>query len=105
MVSFSTPKARKRRLKRQKAHTVEVKTIQVKIGTGDHDLKLKARKVSDWLKEGNRVKIDLFLPGRAKYLDKDFLKKRLDRILELITEEHKVADEPKKSPKRNDRYR
>jgi len=82
-----------------KAHTVEMKTLQVKIGTGEHDLELKAKNASKWLKEGHRIKLDLFLAGRAKYLKPDFLKERLERVLVLITEEFKIVDGPKKSPK------
>lgn len=90
-----------KKLKQSKArsHSVEVKGLQVKLGTGDHDLALKAKKASEWLKEGHRLKIDLFLPGRAKYLDQDFLKGRLERLLKLLTEEYKTADPAKKSPK------
>ena len=84
---------------KSKAKVVEVKNIQVKIGTGDHDLSLKAKKASEWLAEGNRLKIDLFLPGRAKYLDFKFLKERLDRLLKLITVNYIVADPAKKSLK------
>ena len=85
--------------KHTKGRVTETKTLQVKIGTGEHDLALKAKKASQFLKEGHRVKIDLFLAGRAKYLEKTFLSERLERILHLITEEYKVADGPKKSPK------
>ena len=60
---------------------------------------LKAKKASGFLKNGHRVKIDLFLIGRTKYMDKEFLQERLERILHLITEEYKIADGPKKSPK------
>lgn len=81
------------------AHRTETKNIQIKIGTGEHDLELKAKKVSEFLTEGHRVKVDLFLPGRAKYLNPDFLKGRVERILQLLTVEYKIADEPKKSPK------
>jgi translation initiation factor IF-3 len=84
---------------KSKTHTVEVKSLQVKVGTGDHDLNLKAKKASEWLKEGHRVKIDLFLPGRSKYMNETFLKERLDRVFKLISENFKVAEEPKKSPK------
>ncbi|MCX6712124.1 MAG: translation initiation factor IF-3 [Candidatus Vogelbacteria bacterium] len=77
----------------------ETKNLQVKIGTGEHDLELKAKKASQFLKEGHRVKINLFLPGRAKYLDPNFLKERLDRILTLVSENYKVAVPPQKSPK------
>lgn len=83
----------------RKSHSVEIKTVQVKLGTGEHDLALKARKASEWLAEGDRVKIDLFLPGRAKYLDEKFLKERIDRILKLVSVDFKVAEAPKKSPK------
>lgn len=79
--------------------TTETKNIQVKIGTGNHDLELKAKKASKWLKEGHRIKADLYLRGRAKYMDKKFLEDRLERILNLLTEEYKVVDGPKKSPK------
>lgn len=83
---------------KSKSHSVEVKSIQVKLGTGDHDLALKAKKTSEWLTEGNRVKIDLFLPGRSKFLDEKFLKERLDRMLKLLTVDYKSAP-PTKSPK------
>ena len=83
----------------KKSHSVEVKTVQVKLGTGDHDLALKAKKTSEWLAEGNRVKVDLFLPGRAKYLDEKFLKERIERMLKLVSVDYKVADSAKKSPK------
>ena len=65
---FQYAENKKQKVARQKVHTVEVKNIQVKIGTGEHDLELKAKRVGEWLSEGNRVKIDLFLIGRAKYM-------------------------------------
>ncbi len=93
--------AENKKLKASKAktHTVEVKTIQVKVGTGDNDLNLKAKKTSEWLRDGHRIKIDLFLPGRTKYMNEKFLNERLDRILKLITEEYKVSGPAVRSPK------
>lgn len=84
---------------RAKSHVTETKSVQVKIGTGDHDLKLKAKRVAEWLTEGHRIKIDLFLWGRYKYMEEKFLKERLDRFLKIIPAEYKIADEIKKSPK------
>lgn len=84
---------------RAKAHTTETKNLQIKIGTSERDLELKAKKASEWLKEGHRVKLDLFLPGRTKYMEPKFLEERLDRILRLVTEDFKVAEDAKKSPK------
>jgi translation initiation factor IF-3 len=96
---FQYTENKKLKLAKAKAHTVEVKNIQVKIGTGDHDLELKAKKASEWLAEGHRIKIDLFLPGRSKYLDEKFLRERMDRILKLVSVDFAIADPAKKSPK------
>ncbi|MBM2817776.1 MAG: translation initiation factor translation initiation factor [Parcubacteria group bacterium] len=96
---FQYDERKKEKTAKAKSKTVETKNVQVKVGTGDHDLELKAKKASEWLGEGNRVKIDLFLVGRTKFMDIKFLKERLERILRLITTNYKVAEEPKKSPK------
>ena len=90
-----------KKLKKAKAGAkmTETKSIQIKIGTGDHDLELKAKTASKWLKEGHRIKIELFLAGRAKYMDEKFLRERLDRVLHLITEDYKISDPYKKGPK------
>lgn len=82
-----------------KSHKTETKSIQIKVVTSPHDLELKAKKTSEWLREGHRIKIDLFLRGRSKYLDKAFLHERIDRFLKLLTEQYKMADEPRQSPK------
>lgn len=84
---------------KSKAQVTETKNIQVKMGTGEHDQKLKARRVAEWLHEGHRVKIDLFLRGRYKYMDENFLKSRLERFLRIIPASYLVADEIKRSPK------
>ncbi len=81
------------------AKPTETKSIQTKIGTGDHDLELKAKTASKWLKEGHRIKIELYLAGRAKYMDEKFLKERLDRLLHLITEDYKISESYKRGPK------
>lgn len=90
-----------KKLKKQKggAKPTETKSIQIKIGTGDHDLELKAKTASGWLKEGHRIKVELFLAGRAKYMDEKFLRERLDRILHLLTVDYKISDAYKKGPK------
>ena len=90
-----------KKLKKSKssAKVTETKSIQIKIGTGDHDLELKAKTASKWLKDGHRIKVELFLSGRTKYMDERFLKERLDRVLHLITENYKVSDAYKKGPK------
>lgn len=90
---------RKASAAKAKAHVTETKSAQVKIGTGEHDQQLKAKRIAEWLEEGHRVKIDLFLWGRYKYMEPNFLKERLDRFMKIIPAEYKIADPIKKSPK------
>lgn len=82
-----------------KSNVTETKSVQVKIGTGEHDQILKAKRAAEWLSEGHRVKVDLFLWGRYKYMEAGFLKERLERFLKIIPIEYKIGDEIKKSPK------
>ena len=96
---FQYDENKKQKQAKANAKNVEIKSLQVKIGTGEHDLALKAKKASEWLEEGHRIKFDLFLPGRTKYLDEKFLKERMDRLLHLISTDFKIADPAKKSPK------
>ncbi len=84
---------------KSKSHVTETKSVQIKIGTGEHDQALKAKRAAEWLNEGHRVKVDLFLSGRYKYMEPGFLKERLERFLKIIPAEYKLAEEVKKSPK------
>ncbi len=96
---FQYAEQKKQKLAKAKAHAVELKSVQIKVATGEHDLALKAKKVSEWLKEGNRVRIVLFLAGRTKYMDFNFLKERMDRLFRLLTEEYGITEAINKTPK------
>lgn len=96
---FEYTENKKLKQSKAKSKTAEVKSLQVKVGTGDHDLELKAKKASSWLKEGDRVRINLFLPGRTKFLDEKFLRERMERLLKLISTDYKISDPVKKGPK------
>lgn len=96
---FQYTEKKKQKDSKSKVQNIEIKSLQVKIATDEHDLMMKAAKASEWLKEGHRVKLLLFLSGRAKYLDKNFLNERLERLLKLITEEYKIAEPAQKGPK------
>ena len=95
---YQYQESKKQKVAKAKSKSAEVKSLQIKIGTGEHDLMLKAKKISEWLAEGHKVKLDLFLTGRSKMLDTNFLKIRLDRILKLISVPY-TMDEPKRGPK------
>lgn len=96
---FQYEQKKKAKEMKAKAHTTETKSIQIKVGTGDADLQLKAKRASEWLKEGHRIKVELYLVGRSKYTANDFKQERLERVLKLITENFKISEPLKKSPR------
>lgn len=96
---FKYEQKKKDKVVKAKAHVTETKVTQVKIGTSERDMLIKASKAASWLREGHRVKVDLFLWGRYKYMEMPFLKERIERFLAIIPESYKIADEIKKSPK------
>lgn len=96
---FQYQQNKKQKENKARAHTTDTKSLQIKIGTSEHDLELKAKTASGWLKEGNRVKINLFLSGRSKFAEIGFKKERLNRILSLISEEYRMSGDPQSTPK------
>lgn len=90
---------KKARQAAKKFRPIELKNIRVSLGISQHDLALKAKKASEFLTEGHRVKIELRMKGREKYLDRAFIKERSERILNLLSVSYKVISEPKKGPR------
>lgn len=96
---FTYELKKKQREIRANSHAAETKVAQVKIGTGERDKELKAERIQKWLLEGHRVKVDLFLWGRYKYMEPEFLTERLEKFLDMLLVPYKIADSIKKSPK------
>lgn len=89
---------KKERQARKKRKEVEIKSIRIGIGTGAHDLELKAKQADKFLKDGNKIKVDLALRGREKYLKREFLEERIKRLLSLISaqfSEERIQKNPK----------
>ena len=75
------------------------KHTQIKPGTSGDILEMRAKKIREWLDNGSRVQVDLFLFGRYKSMDVDFLKKKLSSFIKTIPGEINVIGEIRKSPK------
>lgn len=96
---FEYERSKKEKIVRAKAKVSETKEIQIRVGTGEHDKALKAKKVAEWLAEGHRVRIELFLKGRYKGMDEAFLKERLEKFIAAIPYAFKIAEPVTRSPK------
>ncbi|HEX5774651.1 MAG TPA: translation initiation factor IF-3 [Candidatus Paceibacterota bacterium] len=84
---------------RAKAKVSETKEVQIKVGTGENDMRLKAKRAAEWLEEGHRVRMELFLKGRYKGMDEAFLKTRLEKFMLLIPYAYKIAEPVTRAPK------
>jgi translation initiation factor IF-3 len=89
---------REKRAKERTA-TVEIKSIQIKVGTGEGDILTKIKKIEEWLTEGQRIKVELYLQGRSKYVEKSFLHDRIRKFLAYITTPYNIVDGFKEAPK------
>lgn len=96
---FQYEQKKKESAARAKAKVSETKEVQIKVGTGEHDMGLKARKAAEWLAEGHRVRAELFLKGRYKGMEEAFLKTRLEKFLLLIPYPYRVAEPITRAPK------
>ena len=75
----------------------ERKTVRVGFKTGAHDLQFKADQITEFLKEGHPVKIELTLRGREKALSA-IGKEKLIKFLEKLSEKYVILDNITKSP-------
>jgi len=96
---FEYERSKKEKVAKAKVKVSETKDVQIKVGTGENDMLLKAKKAAEWLAEGHRVRAELFLKGRYKGMDEAFLKDRLEKFLVRIPYAYKIAEPITKSPK------
>lgn len=96
---FEYERSKKEKIAKAKVKISETKEVQIKVGTGENDMLLKAKKAAEWLAEGHRVRAELFLKGRYKGMGEEFLKERLEKFLLRIPYAYKVAEPITRSPK------
>lgn len=51
---------------RKKVKKVTVKGVRLSVRIGEHDLSFKAKKTSEFIQEGNKVKLDVVMRGREQ---------------------------------------
>jgi translation initiation factor IF-3 len=96
---FQYEQKKKESAARAKAKVSETKEVQIRVGTGENDMRLKAKKAAEWLAEGHRVRMELFLKGRYKGMEEAFLKTRLEKFMLLIPYPYRIAEPITRAPK------
>ena len=96
---YREEKEERKQKAKQKKDTLKV--IRIGLNAGLNDLKTKAGKTDEFLKEGIKVQVELVLKGRAKYQKafSDLGKLKVEEFLKLITVPTKIISELKKQPR------
>lgn len=74
---------------KKNAKKVDLKTIWISMRISDHDMGIKAGKVSDFLVAGDVVKIELRMRGREQAFG-DLGRQNLEKFLKFITAPHRI---------------
>lgn len=98
---YQMEKKRKKNRKKQSSDTL--KEIRLSYKIGEHDLKIKLRKVEEFLKEGHRVKLSIRFRGRESIYTEEG-KKMLERVAEEVKDVGKIESPPSISDRKIEQY-
>lgn len=84
---------KKEKENKKNQHVTENKEMRLRTGIGEHDLEFKAKKVREFLTDGNRVKISLKFRGR-EVARPEYGKETLDKFFSYIEDLAKIEKEP-----------
>jgi len=85
------------RLAKAKQKKIEIKGVRLGLRTDTHDLEFKRAQSEKFLRQGDKVKIDIVLRGREK-AHQDLARKNLQEFLGGITVAYKIEDQIKRFP-------
>ncbi len=90
---YHEEKLRRKEAKKQRADVMKV--VKIRFNEGQHDLKTKAKRAKEFLEEGRKVKVVMFLAGREKS-HFDLALEKTKMFFDLIETDHKFLQEIKK---------
>lgn len=78
----------------------ELKGIRLTFGISEHDLETRARQAEKFLKEGDKIRIEMKLRGREK-AHQDFAREKIKKFLEILEKSTpiKIERELKRQPR------
>lgn len=85
------------RLAKAKQKKVDTKGIRLGIRTDTHDLEFKKNQAEKFLKQGDKVKIEIILKGREK-AHQDLGRQNLQGFVSSISVPYKIEDQIKRFP-------
>lgn len=97
---YQQKKKRKKSKGRQKK--TKLKHIQIHVNTEEHDLETKSQQAQKFLKQGHKLRLEIFLRGREK-AHQDLAHEKLQEFVEMVrkglNQELKKQQSLKKTPR------
>ncbi len=93
---FRYEQTKKEKEARKKQHVVHIKKIRLTPNIDQHDLQVKVNRARDFLEEGNRVKVTLFMRGRQvtrKDIAEEVLMKVVNELSDVAKPEGRIKQE------------
>jgi translation initiation factor IF-3 len=94
---YQYQKAKEERSSRTKQKKVETKGIRIGIRTDEHDLEFKKKQAEKFLRQGNKIKVEILLRGREKAYQ-NLARSALSDFIKKIETPYKVEEEIKRFP-------
>jgi translation initiation factor IF-3 len=98
LIDFDKYKYQQKKIEQQqkkKAKKVEVKTIRLSVRIGKHDMEVKAKQASEFLADGNLVRVELRMRGREQAFA-DLAHDQIKNFQVMITSPNRVEVPAKK---------
>jgi translation initiation factor IF-3 len=84
---FKYQQEKEERLKQAHAHVTEVKGVRLSLRISPHDMKNRENQTIEFLNDGDKVKIEIFLKGREmqqKQMAKDVIERFINNVNALV---------------------
>lgn len=89
---FKYLQEKKEREQHKKQKETGLKSVRISLGIGAHDKNVKAEMAKEFLKNGDKVSVEMVLRGREK-ANKDFARKKFMEFVELLGDDVMI-DQP-----------
>jgi len=96
---YKYEQSKKEKEAKHKQKVVKLKEIELRPKIDEHDFNVKLRRITDFLKDGDKVKVSVFFKGR-EIVYKDIGRALMDRIKQGILEFGIIEKDPKFEGKR-----
>lgn len=83
----------KKNMKKQRSNIIKNKEVKFGLNIAENDYKIKINKIKDFIEDGDRVKVTLFLRGREVAFEDiaiDFMKRVFDDVIQFANTTDKI---------------